>query len=232
MSDKIEQYYRNRLNKDERDNFLWQVGKTVAGKVVSNEQVELIIAGITKGLELEKNDVVLDVGCANGMLTQKISSYVSSITGIELTPELYNVANEFNAANNISYINDNVLDFDFSGYKNRFSKVYLYEVIQHLDYQQVDILLGKLFEITESRTKIFIGGVLDAEKKWSFFDTEERRCLYFNSRLTGNDPLGHWYHKEFFSWLADKHGFDAVNVSQESELYTSHYRFDCVLHRR
>jgi cyclopropane fatty-acyl-phospholipid synthase-like methyltransferase len=231
MSEKTRQYYRERVKNHDRDKFLWQVGKTVNGEEVSREQIELILKTIVNRLQLDKSDIALDIGCGNGLLTKEISRYVSKITGIELTPELYEIAKEYNSASNISYINYDVLGTNAMGYDNQFTKVYLYEVIQHLNFQEVDALFAKLNEITADRATIFIGGILDVEKKWMFFDTVERRCLYFKGLLSGSEPLGTWYHKEFFSFLANKHNMNGECLSQENNLYTSHYRYDCLLQK-
>ena len=206
MNNKVQQYYCERINKNESNNFLWQVGKTVNGKVVSEDHLEIIIKTIINRLKLNKNDNLLDVGCGNGLLTKKIAEYVFSATGVELTPELFEIANKYNLGNNIRYINDNILKFDEKDTK-KYSKVYLYEVIQHLNYQEANELFYKLNEITVSNATIFIGGVLDVEKKWEFFDSEERRGVYFTSLLSGGSSLGTWYYKGFFKFLAEKHGF-------------------------
>lgn len=230
MSDKVKQYYRNRLLHNEPDNFLWQVGKTVKGKEVSTDQVGLIVGTIIDRLNIDKEDRVLDVGCANGLLTKEISAVASEITGIELTPELCEIANKYNSGHNIIYLNANVLDYEFSD-TEKFNKVYLYEVIQHLGYRQADLLIQRLVEVTSDDAKILVGGVLDIEKQWHFYDTEDRRCEYLNGLISGDEPLGTWFHKDFFSCLARKHGFLAEIFSQHSDLYTNHYRFDCVLQK-
>lgn len=232
MSEQIKQYYRERVKNNDRNNFLWQVGKTVGGREVSNEQIELIVKNIASRLQFDKSDVVLDIGCGNGLLTKKISRYVSKVTGIDLTPELYEIAKQYNLTDNITYINGDVLNFNIVERDEKFTKVYLYEVIQHLNYREVDTLFTKLKNITVSKAIIFIGGILDVEKKWDFFDTVERRCSYFAGLLSGSDPLGVWYHKDFFNCLSKKHNLHVEYVAQENKLYTCHYRFDCLLRRK
>ncbi|HED33218.1 MAG TPA: class I SAM-dependent methyltransferase [Gammaproteobacteria bacterium] len=232
MEDKIKQYYRDRVENKDRSDFLWQVGKTVDGVSVPDEQIDLIIENIASKLQLGIKDIVLDIGCANGLLTKKIAGYVTKVTGLELTSELYEVACEYNSHGNIKYINANILDYEIGEGNDKFTKVYLYEVMQHLSYQEADMLFKKLGDITADDVSIFIGGVLDVEKKWNFFDTFERRSRYFTGLLSESDPFGSWYHKDYFNCLALRHNFDSECVSQKNRLYTSHYRFDCVLTRK
>ena len=190
MSDTVKQYYRNRIKSDNHNSLLWQVGKTVNGKEVSRDQIDLIIKTITQSLQLGETDVVLDVGCGNGLITREIAPRVSTITGVELTPELFEVATGVNSGRNITYINQDILNLDASTCDRKFSKVYAYEVIQHISYCSSDNLFARLNAITTDNATIFLGGILDIEKKWEFFDSPERRCNYFTELISGNDPLG------------------------------------------
>ncbi|MFT6896478.1 MAG: cyclopropane fatty-acyl-phospholipid synthase-like methyltransferase [Paraglaciecola sp.] len=232
MNERIKRYYRDRVDNTVVDDFLWQVGKTVNGQVVDDKHIDIILSNITDALNLNITDVVLDVGCANGFLTKKISQMVSSITGVELTTELYNIAREYNSAKNITYIKDEILSFDDKDNKRKYTKIYLYEVVQHFDYIQIDKLFEKLNNLTVDGGIIFIGGILDAQKKWSYFNTEERKDMYFDSLTSGDELLGCWYEQEFFSYMAKRFNMKVVCATQNPELYTSHYRFDCVLQKR
>jgi hypothetical protein len=70
------------------------------------------------------------------------------------------------------------------------------------------------------------------DRKWNFFDTEERKRQYFDSLLSGTDPLGTWYYKDYFKYLAKRHGLGFECMDQKHELYTGHYRFDCLLWKK
>jgi 2-polyprenyl-3-methyl-5-hydroxy-6-metoxy-1,4-benzoquinol methylase len=232
MKEKVQKYYRNRIKENNSNNLLWQVGKTTNGKVVSMDQVEIIIKTIISRLRLKKNDLLLDVGSGNGLLTKEISKHVLKVTGLELTPELIEIAMTNNSANNISYINYDILRFNEINGNKKYMKVYLYEVIQHLNHNETDTLLSVLNKITSNNATIFIGGILDIERKWIFFDSEERQSIYFSSLLSGNELLGTWFYKDFFKFIAKKHNWYVECIPQETNLYTSHYRFDCILQRK
>lgn len=228
----VKKYYSDRVKKNSRTDFLWQVGKTVNGEEVSCEQLELIVNNIVKRLDLSAKDVVLDMGCGNGLLTKEVAKHVQKIVGLDSTAELYDIAVEYNASNNISYINENIFDLNLKQHANKFSKIYLYEVIQHLSLSESSDLLTVLNSITSKKSIIFIGGILDADKKWEFFNTDERKAAYFDSLLQGMDPLGTWYYKGYFKYLAEKHNLNFECIKQDDKLYTSHYRFDCVLWKK
>ena len=120
IDNNIRKYYSERVKKNGRTDFLWQVGKTVNGEEVSCEQLELIVKTIVDRLELSDKDKVLDLGCGNGLLTKKTSIFVQEITGLDLTTELCDIAIEYNSSNNIHYINTNIFDINVKQYKNEF----------------------------------------------------------------------------------------------------------------
>ena len=83
MDHSVKKYYSERVKKNSRTDFLWQVGKTINGENVSPEQLELIVQTIVERLDLSGKDKVLDLGCGNGLLTKKISTYTQEITGLD-----------------------------------------------------------------------------------------------------------------------------------------------------
>ena len=232
MNHDVKMYYSGRVNEKARTDFLWQVGKTVGGQEVPQEQIDLIVKAIIGQLELSENDMVIDIGCGNGLLTKRTSEFVREITGIELTQELYEIALEYNSAKNTQYVNASIFDIDIEQQKSKYSKVYLYEVLQHLSLIESDNLIEVLNKITKEKAVIYLGGILDIEKRWCFFNTNERKYHYFDSVLSGEDPLGTWFYKDFFNYLGEKHELAVECYMQDSELYTSHYRFDCVMRKK
>ena len=231
LNEQIVKYYQDRVKKSGCRDFLWQVGKTVNGKEVSADQVKLIISGIKQKLQLTAEDVVLDIGCGNGLLTKEIAEDVLTVTGIELTAELYQIAVKYNNKDNIVYRNEDFLECAKKYQGMSFNKVYLYEVIQHLDYKSALTLFSTLDQITTNGASIFVGGILDEGKREVFFNTPERKLMLFDSLVAGKDPLGTWYHKEYFEYLAERLDMQALCFDQNINLYTSHYRFDCLLQK-
>lgn len=88
--DKLDNYYTQRVSQS--DDLLYQVGKTVQGKPVSERQIGLIVEGIVARLELSADDAVADLGCGNGLLTNFIASEVRTMLGVERNSSLYEQA--------------------------------------------------------------------------------------------------------------------------------------------
>lgn len=225
--DDIEQYYSQRVAQSQ--DLFWQVGKTVNGQPVGTEQLNLIVDSINSALDLNSQDIVLDIGCGNGLVTRKIAEQVNNITGIERNKALFAEAVRHKSGLNQHYINCDVLSYKAENILS--NKLYLYEVIQHISHQQIVSFLTHLSSLlVDEGQKIFIGGVPDEERKWFFYDSPARRDTLFRSLTDkGSDPVGYWFHREEFYFLAKQCDMHAEIIDQPSALYTSHYRFNCLL---
>jgi 2-polyprenyl-3-methyl-5-hydroxy-6-metoxy-1,4-benzoquinol methylase len=231
MSKDVRNYYRDRVLSVETSSLQWQVGKTINGVDVPAEQIEIILGAISGSLQVGENDNVLDVGCGNGLLTRKIAPMCSRMTGVEITPELYEVAIRKSANENIAYINKNIFDFLPESIEEHFEKIYLYEVLQHFGHQGANKLFSHLAQLCGDSAKIFIGGIPDVSRMWNFFNTPDRVAHYYDGLVLGNDPMGTWYHPNFFEYLAKTYDFRFSLLKQSANLYTSHYRYDCLFER-
>ena len=84
---------------------LQQVGKTHLGKTISIEKLQILVDSIIDNLQISKKDNVVDFGCANGLVTKKISSNSNYIYAYDLSEDLIKVAKKNNASKNILFNN-------------------------------------------------------------------------------------------------------------------------------
>lgn len=224
MSD-VQDYYSSRVAMS--DDLLYQVGKTVCGNPISDESVNIIVETIKTRLDLSKEDVVMDIGCGNGLLTNKISDFVKHVIGVEKNKDLFEVAIKNNSNNNISYVMSDI--FNIKRLKLASNKINMYEVLQHIPYSSFRSFLFFMKELLPYNGVFFIGGVLDEERKWEFYDTRERRCELIRGLMENGEALGFWYHKDYIRCVAEDVGIKVDFYQQDEQLYTSHYRYDCLL---
>lgn len=224
--DEIESYYTSRVL--ESQDLFWQVGKTVDGKPVGDEQLVIIIEHLKDKLELIGDDHIIDLGCGNGLITREIAKAVDSIIGIERNQALY-----LQACNNNPLLNESYQNFDLLDFTEKYehiNKGYCYEVVQHFTHLQIKKLLEQIKLRIPNLTTLILGGIPDEKNKWAFYDTAERKKMLSKSLLeSGKDPIGTWFYSDFFKYLADMMDISCEIIAQPPKLYTSHYRFDCVL---
>lgn len=227
---KVQKYYQER-SAQKKESLLWQVGKTVDGKEVPLEQLNLVTDSLSFHLDLSSIDIVLDGGCGNGLLTKSIASKVCNMFGLDCTKELIDVAKTQSSNSNITYICQDLLALKDGCVSSDINKFYMYEVVQHLSFKEVSGLVSNLFSVFPRLTHIYIGGILDADKKWDFLNSTEKRFTYYRSLMSESNLLGEWYHQDFFRLIADELSVNCKIISQNPDLYTSYYRYDCLIYR-
>ena len=222
------QTYRIIEIKDDND-LLFQVGTTVEGKPISKLQQSEIINSITMGLELNRKDNVLDLCCGNGIITNDISRVVNKVIGIDGSESYITNARKLKNNHNIIYCCDDVLNFKEYTIGENINKIIFYA---SLAYFSKDELITILSNLKNNKTeKIYIGSILDKNKKYKFFNTFKRRIHYlFNYLILRNDlGLGNWWSKREIIKIAVAQGFKIEILNQNPILHTAHYRFDALL---
>lgn len=231
-SEQVQTYYQGTVssNSNNLDGFLKQVGKTFLGETIDEDVFLKIIESISDSLKINVNDGIIDLGCANGLITGNISNNVRHIYGYDLSSDLINVAQEFHQKQNITYQVKNILDIDFD--KINIEKIYMYEVLQHFEYVMLRELLTKL-KMELNKFSFFIGSIPDKEMILNFYDTPERKQFLFHELLENKKShLGNWWYQEHILFLCEELGLEATIIQQDKELHTSHYRFDVLIEKK
>ncbi len=207
---------------------LRQVGKTVMGEPVSPEQLDMILATITQRLELESADVVLDLGCGNGLLTSQVADRVKRVIGVDISETLIETARSINARYNCDY---HVGDLAVLGElpMKKVNKAFSYEVFQHLSEDEVYGLLRGLLGQFRSGLVLFAGSLPERSKLRAFYNTPERWARYEKNLAAGVEQVGHWWEREELIDLCSTLGLCCTPSEQKVSLYTSHYRFDAMI---
>ncbi|WP_206747999.1 hypothetical protein, partial [Vibrio sp. 10N.261.52.A1] len=108
--------------------------------------------------------------------------------------------------------------------------VYMYEGLQHIDndafFQVMDLL-----STNSNILRIFIGGIPDNSCISKYYDTEEKMAYYEKCEAKGTPHLGKWWDKSEIETIASHFGFEMKVIAQNSNLYSTYYRFDCLLER-
>lgn len=206
-----------------------QVGKTVNGHEVSEEQVQLIVDHMRESLKLNASDRVLDLCCGNGLLIRQYAPLVKQVVGVDFTQGLIDTALQLSYGENIEYRNDDVLCLA-PVYVQEASKVIMYEALQHFTIEEFGSLLDGLRDLKVG-VRFFIGSVPDRTKLKTYYDTEEKFKFYLQREAEGRPHIGRWWLSDEIDQLSSARGFRVSHLKQRPSLYTAYYRFDVILEK-
>lgn len=109
-----------------------------------------IIDGIIKSADVNKEDLIIEIGPGLGTLTQKLLETAGKVISIELDPKMINILNDrFKLYNNFELINEDVLKVDLNNLINiNLSSTILKsaKVVANLPYYITTPIIMKLLE--------------------------------------------------------------------------------------
>ena len=74
------------------DDFLGQTRRTVQGVPLPAEQINMIVEAVNFGLGLKSDDVLLELACGNGALSQFLFNSCKEYIGIDVSEYLISIA--------------------------------------------------------------------------------------------------------------------------------------------
>ena len=226
--EEIAAYYRQRIEEagDREDSHLFQVGKTVGGVPVSEEVLSTICDAIAAGLDLSFADMVVDLGCGNGLITRRIAARCRFVRGYDLSEELLQIARDA-APDNTAFQQSDILDIDVAALDA--CKFFMYEVLQHFEHAAFRALLQRLAE-RPGGFALFVGSIPDQERIFAFYDTPDRRAYFFREVVeNGNFHIGTWWYPAHIEAMCRDLGLQVKLCPQNPALHTAHYRFDALI---
>lgn len=230
MSDDRFCFYKEHPKDCDEKDFWGQVKRTVNGDPVSQEQIDMIVDAVVKGLDLRREDILLDLCCGNGALSFPLFGRCGGGLGIDFSEYLIGIANKYFAVEGrTQFVLGDVLDACTSlENTDAYSKALCYGSFPYLEEHRAKQLLMTLHNRFPTLAKVFIGNCPDKELAASFFNGKE-----FENELL-NDPssaIGIWRSTEEFSKMASDCGWKVDVRRMEREYYAAHYRYDVVLSR-
>lgn len=229
-SDKVRDYYTQHAMSCAHDDFWGQVKRSINGRPVDQDQIDLIVEAITNGLQLRADDVLLDLCCGNGVLTDRIFNRCSGGLGVDFVDYLIGVANtHFAHTPDRHYLAADVEQFTASaGDTERFTKVLCYGSFQYLPAESAQRVLSSLHTRFPNVERVFLGNLPDKSRMSAFY----RDSVYEPGIENDNESLlGIWRTPQECTRLAESCGWKARIAVMPSGFFASHYRFDAILER-
>ncbi len=220
-------FYKEHPKTCDPEDFWGQVKRTVNGKPIPQEQIDMIVDAVCNGLELSTNDVLLDLCCGNGALTTYFFARCSGGLGVDFSEYLVEVARRYFVKRlQEDFIIQDVVEFARTYPEaKRFTKAVCYGSLQYLPKDEAYKLLILLRQRFTGLHKIFIGNVPDKKFARSFFGDRYESGI----ENTPAGAIGIWRTHEEFRALAEETSWRMVIRYMPKDFYWAHYRYDVIL---
>ena len=213
------------------DAFWAQVKRTVHGKPVAEEQIVLIIAEIKRRLALAPDDMLLDLACGNGALSNRLIDSCGGLVGVDISEYLIDVARKhFAQAPDVEFEAKGVVQYlQAEAVPQRFTKVLCYGSFMYFSDEDARMTLRLVGERFVNAQTIFIGNLPDRERVSEFYSQRNPEAGELD------DPqalIGIWRSRDEFAAMAADAGWETIFSSMPEGFYSTHYRYDALLRRR
>lgn len=223
-------FYKDYPQTCDPEDYWAQVGRTVNGKSVPQEQIDLIITAVRAGLEFADDDLLLDLCCGNGALTTHFFRLCRGGLGVDFSAFLIDVANQrFSHRPSEGYLLDDVIDYvrnADAGQAAGFTKALCYGAFQCLDHGPAAELLSLLRRRFSGLKRLFIGNLPDKGRLAEFY---RDRPYTPGIEDRADTPIGIWRTADEFRTLAASTGWQCQISLMPPAFYGAHYRYDALL---
>jgi len=220
--------YESHARSCDPKDFQGQVMRNPLGKSAGPDQVAMIVDAIRKGLDIRPDDVLLDLCCGNGAITDPVFANCRGGVGVDFTPYLIEVAkSNFERSPDREYLLSDVAEYvETTDQTDRFTKVFFYGAFQCLAESVAMRVLTALRRRFPNLQRVFIGNLPDLDRVGKFFEQD----VPSPEELKRHDTLlGIWRTKEEVAKLAAECGWRAEFSQMPPAFYGAHYRFDATL---
>ncbi|GLQ93200.1 class I SAM-dependent methyltransferase [Dyella acidisoli] len=210
------------------DDFWGQVRRTVHGKPIPENQIQLIVEAIKSGLDFCNNDCLLDIACGNGALSQLLFHDIAEFLGVDNSEYLISVAlanfgkpPEFNFS-----LSDAAEYIQTEQNPDRFTKALCYGSFSYFTTQDARTVLQGLSERFTKVKKLYIGNLPDKARAQAFYPAGKD---YAEELVDHASQIGIWRSKEDMEQLAAETGWSIRFKHMPDDFFAAHYRFDAIL---
>lgn len=210
--------------------FWRQIKRTVNGVPVSEAQITLIVDAIRAGLDLQPDDVVTDIACGNGALSQYLFDDCAGWFGSDIDATLIATAQrhfasppayDFRCADAASYVATEPVPA-------RYTKALCYGSFSYFSADEAHDVLATLHGRFTNLRRVYIGNLPDKDRAHRFYPAGTD---YYAQLDQPQAAIGLWRSADEWRALAARTGWQIRFHQMPEDFYAAHYRFDVVLDR-
>lgn len=223
-----ENYWANYPKTVGEDEYQKQVNNTVKGEPYSQEDFNAMVLGLCERLDLQKNDVLLELCCGNGIVTVELAQKCRQVLGVDFSEPLIEVANRVHRPDNVSYQRFDILKLDqlLTSKEKFFNKILLHAALQHFQPESFKSILVNMLKLTSEPKLILLSSIPDSSKKWHFFNTPQRKLKHLYYKFSGKDVMGTWWDQKFIKKVCQELNLNCEFYSESVDKPAAYYRFD------
>ena len=216
-----------------RTDFWGQVRRTVHGRPVLEKQIDLIVAAVAAALGLGPNDVLLDLACGNGALSDRLFQCCAGGLGVDTSEYLIGVAQEYFATPSRQYVIADAADWVETADPGRFTKAVCYGSFSYLSDDAAARMLRGLQRRFPRVGRVMLGNLPDPARAGRFYGAGSagRRGSRVPDLRAPESDLGVWRDEAEIAALAGP-GWQVTTRPMPPEFFAAHYRYDAILVRR
>lgn len=221
-------YWANYPKKVGEDEYQKQVDNTINGEPYSEEEYQEMVSGICERLDLQKDDVLLELCCGNGLLTVELAKKCKQVIGVDFSEPLLEVANRVHRPENVSYQRLDLLELDqlLIAKSKFFNKSLLHSGLQFFQKKSFKFILETMINLLSNPKIILLSSVPDKSKKWMLFNTPQRKMKYIYYQISNQDRIGTWWDKQFIKKVCQELNLNCEFYPESVDQPASYYRFD------
>lgn len=225
---KVYEHFEARARRHGPEDFWGQIGRSVRGVAVPEDQIRLLVDAVVDGLNLSADDLLLDLCCGNGALSARCFERCRGGVGVDFSDYLIGVAKKhFEKPPQQKYVLADAMEFVHSSVDcRRFTKTLCYGSFAYLSRDSARDLLATVRHRFVHVGRFFVGNLPDKGMLHDFFDPG---AYVPGIEDESESPIGIWRTVQEFSDLAASTGWRVDFRRMPANYYAAHYRYDAVL---
>lgn len=215
-----------------------QVGRKGGRMAHEEKQLEEFAAYIAAQLELKSSDVLLDMCCGNGILTQHLARYCKAVLGVDFSQRHIDHARTYVTAPNAHFVCGNALHLnklDLSGipaFSEGFTKSTLCFSFQYFEtVDQGKEVVEQIFQRMGADAKLLLVDVPDRDRWFVYYNSIRKMLRLIRQMMQQRNDMGKFWSEDELAFIARATGTSGKKILQPRHFPYAHYRMDYLFSR-